>query len=293
MQAKAYLTTGRWQRMLPGVYATFTGPIGTHSRIWAAILYAGAGAAASHGTALWLWQILDDAPTVIDVVVPESRRVLRRPGLRVHRRRALDQGTVESLVHPSASPPRLRVEVAVLDHCDSATATVAIDLILRATQRRYTTAERLRRSIAHRQRLRWRSLLLEVLSDVESGVASALERRYLRDVERPHDLPPGIRNQPEARPQGGNRYRDVRYRAWQVIVELDGREAHPVDEKFRDMSRDNVAAVAGDAALRYGWRDVVGAPCAVAGQVAAVLRLRGWTGRPRLCGPNCAVMRPV
>jgi hypothetical protein len=197
MQAKADINTGRWQRMLPGVYATFTGPIDTPARIWAAILYAGPGAAASHGTALWLWKLKDEPPSVIDVVVPESRKVLPRIGLRVHRRRALDQDNAELLVHPSAQPPRLRVEEAVLDHCDSATAVVAIDLILRATQRRLTTADRLRRSIDQRPRQRWRSLLLEVLTDVVAGVESALERRYLRDVERPHHLPAGTRNKPE------------------------------------------------------------------------------------------------
>ena len=85
----------------------------------------------------------------------------------------------------------------MLDHCDSATAVVAIDLILRATQRRLTTADRLRRSIGQRHRQRWRSLLLEVLTDVVSGVESALELRYLRDVEQPHALPTGTRNEPE------------------------------------------------------------------------------------------------
>jgi hypothetical protein len=92
MQAKAYINNGRWQRMLPGVYATFTGPVGTFCRVWAAILYAGPGAAASHGTALWLWKVIDDPPTVIDVIVPELRKVLRQRGLRGHRRRALNQG---------------------------------------------------------------------------------------------------------------------------------------------------------------------------------------------------------
>jgi very-short-patch-repair endonuclease len=237
---------------------------------------------------LWLWKLKDEPPSVIDVVVPESRKVLPRAGLRVHRRRALDQDSAELLVHPAAQPRRLRVEEAVLDHCDSATAVVAIDLMLRATQRRLSTADRLRRSIDQRPRQRWRSLLLEVLTDVKIGVASPLELRYLRDVEKPHDLPSGTRNEPEKQPRRSNRYRDVRYRAWHVIVELDGRAAHPVTEKHRDMGRDNVAAVAGDAALRYGWLDVVGVPCAVASQVAAVLRRGGWTGRPRPCGPRCA-----
>jgi very-short-patch-repair endonuclease len=81
------------------------------------------------------------------------------------------------------------------------------------------------------------------------------------------------------------------YRAWNVIVELDGPEAHPPDGAFRNMRRDNDSAVAGDTTLRYGWRDVVGDPCGVAAQVGAVLSLGGWVGRPRQCGPACTVKR--
>ena len=286
-QAKADVTNGRWQRMHPGVYATFTGSVDPLGRVWAAVLYAGRGAAASHGTALWLSRLLDEPPTIVDVVVPESRRVLAQSGLRVHRRRELNGCDVRYLVNPSALPPRLRVEEAVLDGCGTATASVAVDLVLRATQRRLTTADRLRLSLERRPRHRWRVLLLDVLSEVDDGVASPLERRYRRDVEHGHRLPAGARNQGEPRPAGGRWYRDVRYRPWHVIVELDGREAHPPDGAFRDMRRDNVAALAGESTLRYGWRDVAGDPCGVAVQVGAVLKLGRWTGRPRPCGAGC------
>ncbi len=290
-QAKSEINNGRWRRLLPGVYGTFTGPIGTHSRVSAALLYAGPGAAASHGTALWLWKLLDESPAVIDIVVPGSRRVRRQPGLRVHRRRALDRPDVSSLIHPSAQPTRLRVEEAVLDHCDAVAAPAAVDVVLRATQRRVTTADRLRGSMNRRPRQRWRSLLLDVLAEVQVGVTSNLELAYRRDVEQRHRLPAGTRNAAEDGRRGGHWYRDVRYRAWHVIVELDGREAHPVDEAFRDMRRDNDAAVAGDTSLRYGWRDVVGDPCGVAAQVVAVLRLGGWAGLPRACSATCTVER--
>src|SRR5664280_3125053 len=108
-QAKVDISNGRWQRMLPGVYAIFTGPIDTLGRIWSTVLYAGHGAAASHGTALWLCRVFDKPPPILAVVVPESRRVLPQPGLRVHRRRGLDDADVRSIIHPSAQPPRMRV----------------------------------------------------------------------------------------------------------------------------------------------------------------------------------------
>jgi hypothetical protein len=190
--------------------------------------------------------------------------------------------------HPSASPPRIRIEDAVLDTTDDEPEVErALGLVFQATQRRLTTAGRIREALARRARHRWRVLLEEVLAEVEVGIASPLERRYARDVEKRHGLPLGQRNQPESRPGGGCWYRDVRYERWNTVVELDGQEAHPVDQRFRDLRRDNEAVVRGEGVLRYGWRDVAGRACEAAGQVGAALRVRGWSGSPHRCGPAC------
>jgi hypothetical protein len=276
------LTRGHWQHMLPGVYATFTGAISVRARIWAAILFAGPGAVASRRAALWLYGAIDRAPDVIDVCIPWSRRVRGRVGIRIHRCRGQD-------AHPSVSPPRVRLETAVLDVADSATTPEqALDPVLRVTQRRLTTASRLRAALAARGRHRWRALLREVLAEVEDGVASALERRYALDVERAHGLPRGVRNTAERDPlTGQRRYRDVRYDRSGLVIELDGREAHPLEEAFRDTRRDNAVALLSDVVLRYGWRDVAGNPCGVAAEVAAVLAAHGWEGSVRPCRADC------
>jgi len=44
--------------------------------------------------------------------------------------------------------------------------------------------------------------------------------------------------------------------------------------------------------LRYGWREMAGDPCGVAGEVAAVLGRLGWPGRPNSCGPGCRTADP-
>lgn len=142
-----------------------------------------------------------------------------------------------------------------------------------------------------RPRHRWRRLLLQVLAEARDGVASPLELAYRRSVERGHGLPHGLRNLREPLSSGGSRYRDVRYSRWRVIVELDGREAHPVEQAFRDFRRDNLAAVARESALRYGWRDVIGNPCDVAAQVAQVLTNNGWLGLPKACASGCPAPR--
>ena len=76
------------------------------------------------------------------------------------------------------------------------------------------------------------------------------------------------------------------HRAYATVVELDGRLGHEGQGRFRDMRRDNAAALEGEQTLRYGWSDVHGEQCRVALQVAAVLSRRGWDGLPDRC-PRC------
>jgi hypothetical protein len=289
-QARVDVESGRWPRLLPGVYASFTGPINATARTWAAVLYAGSGAAASHRTALWLGGLLDEAIDPVHVTIPASRRVLRQPGIRIHLSRPLDDPR-QTIRHPSASPPRIRLENALLDQCEFETAGQSVHLVLSAIQRRLTTAARISCVLDNRPRHRWRRLIVDILSEARDGVASALELRYRQNVERRHGLPDGVRNRRERDASGGSIYRDVRYQQWSTIVELDGREAHPPDEKFRDLRRDNLATLLGEASLRYGWRDVVGEPCAVAAQVAVLLASRGWSGSPQPCGAACELSR--
>jgi hypothetical protein len=282
--ARRELVARRWRVLYPGVYATFSGTVPDRAHVWAALLRAGEGAVASHRTALWLAGVIDELPDVIEVGIPHERRADEADGLRVHRMRNLSK-----LAHPAALPPRLRVEAAVLAATQLAESLeAALDLVFRSTQRRLTTAARLTRELKAWPRHRWRALLVELLREVEDGVASALELRYARDVERAHGLPRGLRNQAEREPGSGQcRYRDVRYPAFSTVVELDGREAHPVDQAFRDLRRDNAVTEAGDRVLRYGWRDVAGRACLSAAQVGQVLRQQGWTGHPTPCSPTC------
>ena len=82
-------------------------------------------------------------------------------------------------------------------------------------------------------------------------------------------------------------YQDVTYQAHGVVVELDGRAAHPAELRWRDIRRDNAGATEGQVTLRYGWPDVTQRPGLVATEVGAVLSGRGWDGRLRRCGPAC------
>ena len=282
-QIRAELAGGRIRRALPSTYVAYTGPLTPLTRIWAALVYAGPGAVASHATAAWLWGLRDDLPDVLDVTVPADRRVVHRQELRLHTCEHLDDTR-----HPNASPPRTRVEPTVLSLVALARdAETVVGLLASAVQRRRTTAVRLADEARSFRRLRHRALVREVLADVATGTLSNLERHWIRDVERAHGLPRGECS--VASVVGGRRrFADIRYRRYRVVVELDGRQTHPDETAHREMWRDNRSAAEGEQSLRFGWADV-GRPCEAALLVAGVLRHRGWRGRLRPCGPGCLV----
>ncbi len=61
----------------------------------------------------------------------------------------------------------------------------------------------------------------------------------------------------------------------ELAVELDGRAAHPPEQRWADSKRDNAHAALGILTVRYNWADVTTRPCLVAAEVAALLRQRG------------------
>jgi hypothetical protein len=283
---RARVMQGRWQRICPGVYASFSGELGRQAALWAAVLYAGPGAMLSHQTAAELDGLADNRSAVIHITIPSNRRIKRRPGMVIH-----ISGRAARAAHPTRLPPRTRIEETVLDLVTaSTTLDDAVGWLTKALGRRLTTPDQLRRAVSERARVRWRRQLDELLSPTMAGVQSPLEYRYVRDVERPHGLPCGSR-QVAARTDGRRQYRDVLYKACRVIVELDGELAHPAESRRRDSRRDNAAAAElGLTTLRYSWLDITTRPCQTAAQIAAVLTRRGYTGA-RPCRAGCPVGR--
>ena len=165
--------------------------------------------------------------------------------------------------------------------------------VTRAIARDLTDEGRLQAAMRQRRNLRWRADLHELIAAAASGDHSVLEYRYERDVERAHGLPEPVRQAPFAGPDGRTGRWDRVYRAYGVVVELDGRLGHGPEDQWRDKARDNAAAVDGHQSLRYGWEHVRWHPCATALQVARVLRVHGWDGWPRPCSPGCPVERAL
>ena len=219
---------------------------------------------------------------------PTLRYLIRRQSGVISRVQALQAGLSEDMVKFRISSDRWRrIHPGVY-----ATFTGELsrwERLIRAIARELTDEARLQAAIKERQRLRWRADLQELIAAAAGGDHSVLEFRYHRDVERAHGLPESARQVPFTMPDGRRGRRDRVYEPYGVVIELDGRLAHQPEDQWKDKTRDNAAAAAGKQTLRYGWAQVKWEPCAIAAEVARVLRRHGWDGQPRTCSPGCVV----
>ncbi|HEU5485145.1 MAG TPA: type IV toxin-antitoxin system AbiEi family antitoxin domain-containing protein [Microlunatus sp.] len=274
--AERLVTQRHWRRLATGIYHVGPTPAPWLGLAWAGILLGGPASRLGFEAAGHLWGILPDEPQQLTVLVPVGRGIVDRGPWTFRRETA---GTRDS--RSPGSPSRTTIEDTVVDLSGVASQAGVLELVTTAVQSRRTTAARILACVERRPRVKHRRYLGELLSDVADGAQSALELRYLSDVERAHGLPRAAR---QVRARRGKAYRDVRYDAYATVVELDG-EIHRA-QKLRDARRDNAALLDGDVTLRYGWPDVSERPCWVAWEVAAILVARGWGGLPVRC-PRC------
>ncbi|MFI1989484.1 type IV toxin-antitoxin system AbiEi family antitoxin domain-containing protein [Actinoplanes sp. NPDC020271] len=161
------IRAGHWQRLLPGIYATFTGRPPPATMRWAAVLYSGAGAMLCHRSAAEETGLATTVPGVIHILIPENRRVRPHPAMAVHRSRH-----AASRRDPRRRPPQTRVEDTVLDLASLATdAEEARRWITTACTRRLTTPDRLADALTRRPRLIRRHEIAALLAGAISRTA--------------------------------------------------------------------------------------------------------------------------
>jgi hypothetical protein len=277
----------RWRQIHRGVYATFTGPLTRDAQLWAAVLYAGEGAQLSHHTAAELHGLSNGHSRLIHVTVPAHRRVRPVAGMVIH----ISARTDPRARFPRGVLPRTFVEETITDLVHAArNLDEACGWITSAFGRRLTGEGPLRATMNGRKKLRWRSRLDDIVTAAAGGSHSVLEYRYDGGVERAHGLPAATRQVPFTKPGESRGYRDRCYREFGLVVELDGKQAHPDGRRAVDRRRDNAATAVGGSTLRYDWDDVTRDTCATAAQVAEALRARGWTGRLKRCSRSCRAL---
>lgn len=163
------LSSGAWQRIFVGTYATHTGVITWRERVEAAVLTRGEGAVVTLECALTLWGLSHREPPLITLAEPwGAHRVTRLPGVRTRRRRRLSTTTRYGV--PVTSLPQTILDVIALRPRDVA-ATMA--LITRAVSIRKVTVAELRAELVHHPRHPARQLLDEALRAAEEGARGA------------------------------------------------------------------------------------------------------------------------
>ena len=273
-----------WRTLAPGVYqvGNLFGPPSFETRVWAGLLFGGDGARACGATAAMLQGLAaedDFRPAGSTRELPVEILSRRQPAP-VAGFTFIREQTSARLASTKQEPPCTRIEDTVLDLCSRADSyDELVAWLTRACQRRLTTAEHLHGRLLARTRLRHRASMLPVLADVGAGATTVLEHKALTDVIRRHGLPVPVL---QAR-TGTGAVADAAFPDFGTLVEFDGYLGHSADGVFRDMDRDNAHVLEGWTTLRFGWADVVGDPCGVAAQIAAVLAGRGWGGRVTRC----------
>jgi very-short-patch-repair endonuclease len=244
------------------VYAVGHRDLGERGRLTAALLYVGPGAALSHATAVWWWQLLGSEPATIEVVAPGRRRSV--PGIRV--RRCGERSRVIHRGLPVTGVARtLRDTASVLPFNDLRQALAEADF------RRLCDLEELASRLGRGQRgsaaLR-RAIALHLPELAQT--LSVLERRFLKLLERSELTMPEV----NARVEG--LMVDALWREERLIVELDGHQAHGTRAAIEeDRRRELALRASGHAVLRYTWAQVTRHPDAVLADLRAALAKAG------------------
>ena len=166
----------------------------------------------------------------------------------------------------------------------------AISALAALVGSRRTVAGRLRAEIERRVRLRRRTLLTDLLDDLERGTHSVLEHGYLVRVVRPHGLPEPTAQQVPFIAEDGTQYRDAGHADLDLSVELDGTLHDGSEARDDDADRDLDDLAQGKVTPRLRYRQVFATPCRTAARLADVFRARGWEGSPHACpAPGCDI----
>jgi hypothetical protein len=268
----------------PGVYVTHNARLTRQQREWVAVLSAWPAALTLESA------VPDEASRTVDIAVAVGRKVV------VPRwARAVRIADFTDRVDWHAEPPRVQIEHATIDLMSQRIASGdvpgAFAALARSVHSRRTSPAAILRVLSSRKRVTGRKLIAGLLADARDGACSVLERAYLREVERAHDLPRGTRQHATAA-TGKISVKDVLYEEFGLIVELDGRAFHDRPGAWdSDAERDLAELATRDArTARVTYGLVFGDPCRTATWIGRILQRLGWRGEVRPC-PRCAHWR--
>ena len=249
---------GRLHSIHRGVYALGHPSVPIEGRLVAASLHAGAGAVLSHHTAAWWWQLLDEAPAVVEVSAPG--RCGSVDGVRVHHPHVIEATRIRRL--PVTTVPRTLRDVA-----SRSSAYEVRRMLAQADYHRLLVVDEVAAVCGSGRSGSAR--LTVALERHEPRIAmtrSELERRFLQACETA-----GI-ELPEVNAVVEGWTVDMLWRSKRVIVELDGRDNHSSPGQMeRDRRKDLQLRAAGYVVVRYTWAQLIFETSAVLADLCAIL----------------------
>lgn len=213
------VASGRWRRVLPRTYST-TQTLSNVDRLYAALIYAGNGAALSGAAALYASEVRRIAmPSRVLVLVPAS--TCTRTAGWVHVRRCARPFAVQQWYGPR------RVEIARAA-VDLGVTMVRLDdvraLVARVVQDGHCTIAELGAELDAGPR-RGSANLRRALAEVGWGAASAPEAKAAAILRRA-GVTGFVQNAPLSLPDGSTRYVDFYWPALRACLEIDSMEWH-------------------------------------------------------------------
>lgn len=271
---RAQLDAERWQRPHRGVVVVHNGPLTAEQELWVAVLAGPPGTVLAGPTAACLGGLRGFESDLIHVLVPAKARTFQHDGVEVGRSRCLESFDV----HPSATPPRTRLQRSLLDIASARSTpdhrTRAV--LLAGVQQRLTTVALLQEALTRRGRCRRRALILETLDDAAGGIASVPEREFALLV-RQHRLPEPTR-QVLRRRRTGVYYLDSWWDDYQLGSEVQGVPHFALDQWDADLDRHNEITADGASVLHFSSFAIRHRALKIAQVLAKALRSRGWPG---------------
>jgi Protein of unknown function (DUF559)/Transcriptional regulator, AbiEi antitoxin len=253
-----WIADGRLHRVFPGVYAVGQPVLSTEGELAAALLYAGSGAALSHETAAWWWQLVERRPTQLAISAPGRRRSLER--LRIHHPRNLERVWHRRL--PVTPPAR-----TLLDFAACVSRRELRRALAEAFYLRLVTAEAINAvpTRGHPGSGALRAALAAHTPQLPR-TRKGLEERFLELCEH-HGI-----SVPEMNVWIEGMRVDALWREHRLIVELDSQLAHGQETRVeQDRRRELKLRSAGWTVLRYSWQLVTQEGDRVAADLRAAL----------------------
>jgi hypothetical protein len=182
-------------------------------------------------------------------------------------------------VHPYLEPKRTRMSRSLVDAASwMPTDRGAMAVLAAGVQQRKTRVCDLRDVLDRNKRIRRRGLMYAILGDIEGGAQALSELDFTRGVIRQFRLPEPSRQVGRKDAQGRQRWIDVLFDEWNVVVEIDGTQHREPLEQWDDMDRDNDLNIDGYRVLRFPAWLVRKNPELVARKILQALHKAGYRG---------------